>query len=92
MAAGTVQIHDVITGGKHADHTDGGTGFDNSGRQRGLVYQNDLAVSDPRDALFIGVSAVVDRYFSIGRKDVPVQVAGIDGKAVQNSDFHRVPP
>ena len=88
MPSGAVHIHNVVSRGQHADHADRGTGFNDRSGEGSLVYKNDLAVADTGNALFVGIGAVIDGYLTPRGKDVPVQIAGIDGKTIQNSDFH----
>ena len=88
----TAYVHDVVSGGQHADHADGRAGLNNGSRQRCLIYQYNLTVTNSCNAFCIGIGAVINRYGAIGFQNSPVQIAGINGKAIENGNFHRVPP
>ena len=85
-----VAVHDVIARGLNADEPDAGTGGENRFGDWNLVHQHDLAVTDAFDGFRFRFGALVEGYLAELADAVIGEVAGVQGPAVQNNDFHGI--
>ena len=85
---GCLTIHHIVACGQYTDVADAGTGIQNGFRDGCLVGEDNFGSADPLNRLPVTVCARVDGVFSELIQCFPAQVAGIQGSAIQNDNFH----
>ena len=83
--AGGGAVDDVVAGREHADELQGGQLRKRVGGERHLVRQHNRGLATARDDIG-GGGAWMDGEIAERREEIPVQVAGIQGVAVEDDE------